>query len=201
VLLLTTTLVACGGDGNARVGHDTGSSLCPATVSWHGRKYEGAGDRWRAVALGPPVNGVREAACERRPVRAWAINGVPTRIGLVLAPLPPTRVVVAGGQLVVSPTHPLHMAAYGSAKQPVAPGRSACRERDRVSGPVEVVDFFGTIRLHARGHSVRVRVDARTRLRGFDGRVPELRRGQRVRISMLHCKGRPPVAVALRRLV
>jgi hypothetical protein len=190
---------ACG-EGDVRQ-YAERPGVCAGQIEYGGVRYSGLKTSWRDVQVADrPALKARAGKCARdAPVRVWEVDGVPRSMALSADRPFAGELYIAPGQLAVLPRHPLHHAAFGSARKPDLRTGRGCRNRRAVRGRVQEVTVLGhQIGVDVTGgKSLTIRLDARTRIAG----PPTLAAGARVRVKLLQCApSNKPVASAIERL-
>ena len=173
LVALCLALVACGDE-------DIGESGCTAAIVLHGQGYLGAQVDGPRPPAGPPVEDGVQPGCndggppfeEGREVGLREVSGLPSEVAVYVEGQP-DAIYVSEGYAVFLP-----MPGYR---------RRASGARCRVAGTVTELN---ALRVGRRA----VYVDGRTRFEGFPGSLPYLRKGDRVQVDGVGCRGRGLVA-------
>lgn len=201
-LCLAALLASCG----LLVG-PAGATSCPLLVEWNGVRYD-AGNFDRQVAFGASVGeatvppcGDEGAGCRRgdsEKVRVFRLPGVDPHVAVGAAGPLGREVYLAAGFFPQLPDHPLHEAAYGSARRPNERTGWRCADaiHDLVGTVVNETPGWGSVfQVRFEGDSVRRQygrtalfVDARTTISGFDEfGLPRVVENDRIRATVREC--------------
>ena len=183
-----------------------GATSCPLLIEWNGVRYDG-GNFEQRVAFGAPAGeaivppcGEEGAGCraaEGDEVRVFRLPGVDPHVAVGARSPFGREVYLAAGFFPELPDHPLHEAAYGSARRPNE--RRGWRCDEPIAGVVGTatltpgwgwvfaVRFEGDqVRRH-QGRTV-LFVDVQTTITGFDEYgLPRIVEGDRIRATVREC--------------
>ncbi len=212
--VLTLLLGACSGEEektaaperptNTEAMRSAGATSCPMLIEWDDVLYVAGNvdrhvtfDGRLAAAIVPPCGdrtGVASGSDDGERVRAFRIPGVDPHVAIGVPYPSGRRVYLAAGFLPELPGHPLHDAAYGSARRPNE--RAGWRCGDPIRDVVGTVTTSGwSLRVRFKGERVRRQynrtalfVDAATTIRGFDEYgLPRILEGDRIRATVREC--------------